>query len=197
MTPSISLTLTLLILILASVAEAHYKVADIKPITNISCLFSFDNYRKHIYINPIYDECQKYTVGQTICFNYNSTAPVECDDNSYDPTILFIVVIILFSPFIVIFMWYCIRGCIVDCILPWVLVPVSLPVSMVSNLVSIPDSGIKDYDCSICMSSLSYREAVQLSCEHQYHKSCIISWLKYNSICPLCRSVVNRDSDMV
>jgi hypothetical protein len=41
-------------------------------------------------------------------------------------------------------------------------------------------------DCVICMEKESN---CILICKHQFHKSCLETWLKINNICPLCRSI--------
>jgi hypothetical protein len=41
-------------------------------------------------------------------------------------------------------------------------------------------------DCPICLEQIT-RRAVQLECNHVYHRWCIKEWLSINSNCPTCR----------
>ena len=47
-------------------------------------------------------------------------------------------------------------------------------------------------DCTICLQSLICEPISHLSCDHEFHKSCIESWSKYSEkdrvwACPNCR----------
>ena len=42
--------------------------------------------------------------------------------------------------------------------------------------------------CSICLETLNYTNIIFLnSCDHIFHKHCIVTWLKYENNCPNCR----------
>ena len=43
--------------------------------------------------------------------------------------------------------------------------------------------------CAICLDSFKKDETVcgSHSCQHQYHRNCISSWLKTHDECPVCR----------
>ena len=42
--------------------------------------------------------------------------------------------------------------------------------------------------CSICSQKFNIFQSIKgLSCGHVFHRVCIQSWLRSNSICPLCR----------
>lgn len=45
--------------------------------------------------------------------------------------------------------------------------------------------------CSICLEDFVVDDNILLSCKHQYHKSCIDSWLLKSDLCPLCRCSVD------
>ena len=45
---------------------------------------------------------------------------------------------------------------------------------------------IKIKDCSICMNSIQKINCIT-DCNHQFHKSCINEWIKFNNSCPVCR----------
>ncbi|CAK7335809.1 unnamed protein product [Dovyalis caffra] len=50
-----------------------------------------------------------------------------------------------------------------------------------------PDSSSKE-QCPICLAIMDgEQEALQLPCSHIYHCDCILTWLRNNSSCPLCR----------
>ncbi|KAM3379975.1 hypothetical protein P3S68_005548 [Capsicum galapagoense] len=52
--------------------------------------------------------------------------------------------------------------------------------------------------CAICLSEVSLGEPRQVLsiCGHGFHTHCIDSWLKINSICPLCRIPVPANISM-
>jgi len=44
--------------------------------------------------------------------------------------------------------------------------------------------------CSICLDNFSAEQAVAIQgCGHEFHASCLRTWLKVNPTCPLCRCV--------
>ncbi|KAL1419862.1 hypothetical protein MTO96_004766 [Rhipicephalus appendiculatus] len=50
-------------------------------------------------------------------------------------------------------------------------------------------SGTPREKCSICL--VAYRETdtlKQLACGHVFHESCVSQWLRWNRICPVCRT---------
>ena len=43
-------------------------------------------------------------------------------------------------------------------------------------------------ECCICLENYNKNEEIViLSCNHNYHKACILKWLKDNNSCPQCR----------
>lgn len=47
-----------------------------------------------------------------------------------------------------------------------------------------------DY-CSICINDIDINNIIRvLKCKHQFHQTCIDTWLIHNNICPLCRTLV-------
>jgi hypothetical protein len=46
-----------------------------------------------------------------------------------------------------------------------------------------------DVDCSICISCIDQKEEMAtLICKHNFHKECLLTWLKCNLNCPCCRT---------
>lgn len=67
----------------------------------------------------------------------------------------------------------------------------SLPV--VGNLVSIIN--LYEEECSICLTDGKEgdSEFIKLSCDHKFHKKCIINWIRtpgVEQVCPLCRKPI-------
>ncbi|KAG2312778.1 hypothetical protein Bca52824_024335 [Brassica carinata] len=54
----------------------------------------------------------------------------------------------------------------------------------------------EDADCCICLSSYEDgTELVTLPCNHHFHSTCIVKWLKMNATCPLCKFSIVNDSE--
>ena len=50
----------------------------------------------------------------------------------------------------------------------------------------------KSKNCTICLEDFKVKDKLMyLPCFHLFHKDCIISWAKENSICPLCKIDIN------
>ena len=48
--------------------------------------------------------------------------------------------------------------------------------------------------CSICIESLEPRQmSLTLPCYHKFHTSCILTWLKTDLSCPMCRSLIHLE----
>lgn len=55
------------------------------------------------------------------------------------------------------------------------------------------DKEIMCDQCSICFSNFSDKEDVGcLDCGHVFHKGCIEEWMRYKTVCPLCRNTVDN-----
>jgi len=43
-------------------------------------------------------------------------------------------------------------------------------------------------NCCICISDIKLGElTIMLPCAHMFHDNCVVSWLKTNNTCPVCR----------
>jgi len=61
--------------------------------------------------------------------------------------------------------------------------------------VSPPQSLLVE-NCSICLDNLNSNHIHELDeCKHQFHSSCLITWLRVNDGCPMCRSVASNNSN--
>ncbi|KAK4792662.1 hypothetical protein SAY86_023097 [Trapa natans] len=57
---------------------------------------------------------------------------------------------------------------------------------------------VEDESCSICTEDYeSGDNIVSIDCSHQFHSGCILKWVRRNSNCPLCRSDVPCENEMV
>ncbi|XP_024988411.1 E3 ubiquitin protein ligase RIE1-like [Cynara cardunculus var. scolymus] len=55
----------------------------------------------------------------------------------------------------------------------------------------------EDADCCICLSP--YEDGVELLsllCNHHFHATCIVKWLKMNATCPLCKHHIRRNEQV-
>jgi len=57
-------------------------------------------------------------------------------------------------------------------------------------------SGIcKNSECSVCQDDYKTGDkCVSLPCEHNYHKDCVVEWLKRHDSCPICRKPISTPS---
>ncbi|CAA7058237.1 unnamed protein product [Microthlaspi erraticum] len=59
-----------------------------------------------------------------------------------------------------------------------------VPVEAGNERLLLPE----DADCCICLCSYEDgAELVSLPCNHHFHSTCIVKWLKMNATCPLCK----------
>ena len=59
---------------------------------------------------------------------------------------------------------------------------------MISSLSVVQCEAKIDESCSICLMQFEINdEILKTKCNHSYHKICIVTWLKTNVKCPLCR----------
>lgn len=65
-----------------------------------------------------------------------------------------------------------------------------LPILLPSFSTIVLDPNAPAYDdkfCAICREELEIDAVWQLPCYHNFHKSCLESWDKYEGTCPVCR----------
>lgn len=57
-----------------------------------------------------------------------------------------------------------------------------------NNLQNYYSSENKNINCSICLEEQKINEEwSKIICNHEFHKKCILEWLKTNNNCPICR----------
>lgn len=66
------------------------------------------------------------------------------------------------------------------------------------NIYKNIDSDCKT--CTICLTGFIENDTITfLNCKHIFHEKCLNEWVKYNSVCPVCRSSVEitcNDNDV-
>ncbi|KDP29597.1 hypothetical protein JCGZ_19124 [Jatropha curcas] len=77
---------------------------------------------------------------------------------------------------------------------PWNLVTNGLDEALIKSITIVKyekgDGLIEGTDCSVCLSEFQEDDNLRLlpKCSHAFHVSCIDTWLKSHSNCPLCRA---------
>lgn len=51
-----------------------------------------------------------------------------------------------------------------------------------------PEAGAEDCCAICCCEYEAGQPTIKLSCSHLFHKECIISWLKVDAVCPICKT---------
>ncbi|KAG2243074.1 hypothetical protein Bca52824_095086 [Brassica carinata] len=86
----------------------------------------------------------------------------------------------------------------------WHIRTVGLNPTVISSIkvckYSKSDGVVEGTDCSVCLSEFEEEEMLRLlpKCRHAFHLSCIDTWLRSHTNCPLCRApivLVNDDDD--
>jgi hypothetical protein len=49
-------------------------------------------------------------------------------------------------------------------------------------------------NCPICIDIIEKEIIFITTCEHIFHNECILSWLKSNNTCPLCRTILIKNN---
>eukprot|EP01022_Parablepharisma_sp_SALTPOND_P019834 TRINITY_DN3442_c0_g1_i20.p1 TRINITY_DN3442_c0_g1~~TRINITY_DN3442_c0_g1_i20.p1 ORF type:complete len:333 (-),score=5.67 TRINITY_DN3442_c0_g1_i20:158-1156(-) len=49
---------------------------------------------------------------------------------------------------------------------------------------------IQNEECPICMDKFGTQIIYKTSCKHNFHKECLLNWLKQNEKCPMCREQI-------
>lgn len=67
--------------------------------------------------------------------------------------------------------------------------PIVAPESIIAALPRINFSKVMEFkECPICQDDYAEDiELLRLPCAHIFHSICIISWLRRNATCPVCR----------
>lgn len=53
----------------------------------------------------------------------------------------------------------------------------------------VPARNVTAMDCPVCLTELSSAVSrMELPCSHVFHRDCVITWLKKNPSCPICRT---------
>lgn len=74
-------------------------------------------------------------------------------------------------------------------------------IPMPNNIGSSSDERVllrEDAECCICLTS--YEDGVELHslpCNHHFHATCIVKWLRINATCPLCKYNILKGNDWV
>lgn len=60
---------------------------------------------------------------------------------------------------------------------------------------SIPDHGISQSDCSICLEAFIDGQIINDNHEHTFHRECLLEWLDNHLACPYCRKPLVTKQD--
>lgn len=77
---------------------------------------------------------------------------------------------------------------------PWIVATAGLDEALIKSITVCKykkgDGLIEGTDCSVCLSEFEDDESLKLlpKCSHAFHVTCIDTWLKSHSNCPLCRA---------
>ena len=64
---------------------------------------------------------------------------------------------------------------------------------MIFENLSMEEKEIIGMDCSICLMEYEKKDCIiKLFCSHCYHHDCIITWVRRNNVCPICRMKINQ-----
>ncbi|CAH8329484.1 unnamed protein product [Eruca vesicaria subsp. sativa] len=83
----------------------------------------------------------------------------------------------------------------------WHIRTVGLNPTVISSIkvckYSEKDGVVEGTDCSVCLSEFEEDEMLRLlpKCRHAFHLSCIDTWLRSHTNCPLCRAPIVNDDD--
>jgi len=42
-------------------------------------------------------------------------------------------------------------------------------------------------ECVICLLNLKKKKTIKTKCDHTFHHTCLLKWLRVDNICPICR----------
>ncbi|KAI3789066.1 hypothetical protein L2E82_01853 [Cichorium intybus] len=82
----------------------------------------------------------------------------------------------------------------------WYIRTIGLQPSVISAITVVKysktDGLIEDTDCSVCLSEFQEDETLRLlpKCNHAFHISCIDTWLRSHTNCPLCRAGIVKNT---
>ncbi|KFK29980.1 hypothetical protein AALP_AA7G202100 [Arabis alpina] len=83
----------------------------------------------------------------------------------------------------------------------WHIRTIGLNPSVISSIkvckYSKSDGVVEGTDCSVCLSEFEEEETLRLlpKCKHAFHLSCIDTWLRSHTNCPLCRAPITMNDD--
>ncbi|VVB10523.1 unnamed protein product [Arabis nemorensis] len=83
----------------------------------------------------------------------------------------------------------------------WHIRTIGLNPSVISSIkvckYSKNDGVVEGTDCSVCLSEFEEEETLRLlpKCKHAFHLSCIDTWLRSHTNCPLCRAPITANDD--
>jgi len=71
----------------------------------------------------------------------------------------------------------------------------AIPCNTPHGLVAEEKTEVREEDnCAICLEPKNKELIAPFTCAHNYHKSCVLSWIPINPTCPSCRTKLESDS---